>query len=209
MEDEGLALGDGETSQGPCEQDGLLMTNGLLARRRLIGGEPRAQAGGRGFQTGFERANSGDIAFLPPLGADGVGEVSREDRSKPCRSLTVVSATELLTLLIGLKQCLLHQIRGINPVIMSRSSELHPSQKSQVIPESLQTGGIREVACVHQEIPAMMMHSSAREYPIPGMTSKNRDELKRCTPRPERAPPSTIIIGDGFRDKNLSLAEQA
>ena len=206
MEDHGLALGNGKPDQSGREQDGLLVPNCLFARGRLLGGQPGAQAGRRRFQIDFERPHSCDITLLPPLSADGVGQVSGENRPKPRPTLGIVSATKLVPFLVSLQQGLLYEVRGIDPVIR-RSAELHPSQEPQVIAVLFKTRSIGEVAWLHRESQAIMVRTVLRGFPNPGATSKHRGEVGQFTGAPEWALAPPISIANGFRDKNLSLGE--
>src|SRR5262245_5060957 len=126
------------------------MARCLFARCRLFRGQPRPRASRGGFQSGFERSNSCDIALLPPQSTDEIGQVPGEDRPQPCRSLGVVSTAELVTLLIGLQQRLLYEIRRINQLVGS-IAELHTSQEPQVFTVLFKSRRIGEISWVYRE----------------------------------------------------------
>ena len=68
VQEEGLALGVGDSSQRIGHVDGQLVPHGLLAGRRLLGDQPGPEAVRRGIQFCLQRCLSGDIALLTPLG---------------------------------------------------------------------------------------------------------------------------------------------
>ncbi len=132
-----LALGERGQSFGHSQQ--LFLANGMLARRRLIGGEPLFQARRRLVQCLVERPFAADVALASRQLAQHVGQVVAQDRTQPRRGLGLGFRPRWIVTqpLVGFQERLLDDPREVNLVAQPRG-DLEPGQQPQVGAEPLQ-----------------------------------------------------------------------
>ena len=136
MQGQGLTLGFRQARQGIGELHGLLAANRPLTGGRLIGCQPRFEAGRRLLQIGFYRPFTAYITLLTPQVADCTGQLIGQDLPQPGGHFGVGLSAELVDAADRLQQGLLDNVRGVH-LGLEPPIELEPGQEMQVGPVSL------------------------------------------------------------------------
>ena len=127
LDDDALVLR--QLGQGAGQAEQLLLTADPLAGRRLIGGQPRLDAGRRGVHGLFQRRLHVQLALVL---AGGVDQRVGQDAAQPAGLFGLGAAAELAAVLVGLDQRLLDHVRRIELAAQPRV-ELQPGQQVEVV----------------------------------------------------------------------------
>ena len=150
VQDKGLALRLGEPGQGIGQMDGLLVPHGLLAGRRLLGGQPSSQAGRRASR---DRPRSDALERCLASAAPGPG--SRRPRCGPGSPAATPPAPRRLCPGTGRASDRPREASAArdpkDPAGPSIGAKLHARQQVQVIAELFQTRRIGKITCFHRE----------------------------------------------------------
>ena len=163
-----------QLGQGAGQAQEVFLTADPLAGRRLVGGQPRLDAGRRGVHALFQRRLHVQLALVL---ASGVDQRVGQDAAQPAGLFGLGAAAELAAVLVGLDQRLLHHVRRVELAAQPRV-ELEPREQVEVV-----------AVVLHRTIQAAgrRLHNGLMEEE----TGANREPTARVAGFPGGAGPQT------------------